>query len=73
MLNTPMRTENEILVSENALDTILRSVDAEKFISLLQRESFDYTEWQKTLWSGLSVKKISKMAMDNLKKKKQNE
>lgn len=66
-----MRTENEIRVSGmKALVHSLGLVDAEKFISLLQRESFDYTEWQKNLWSGLTVREISKMAMENVNRKK---
>ncbi len=30
-------------------------VEAEKFISLIRKEPFDYTEWQKTLWEDKSV------------------
>ena len=41
----------------------LGSVDAERFISLIQREPFDYTKWQRTLWEGQSVEKISRNAM----------
>ncbi len=66
-----MRTENEIRVfGMKALVQSLGLVDAEKFISLLQRESFDYTEWQKNLWSGMSVREISKIAMENINRKK---
>lgn len=66
-----MRTENEIRVyGMKVLVQSLGLIDAEKFISLLQRESFDYTEWQKNLWSGMSVREISKMAMKNINSKK---
>ena len=41
----------------------LGSVDAERFIALIQREPFDYTKWQRTLWEGQSVEDISKNAM----------
>lgn len=34
-----------------ALIDNLGMVEAERFITLLLREPFDYTEWQKTLWS----------------------
>ena len=33
-------------------------VDAEKFIALIRREPFDYTEWQQTLWQDKSVDEI---------------
>ncbi|MEI6387923.1 MAG: hypothetical protein WCQ50_14935 [Spirochaetota bacterium] len=39
-------------------------VEAERFISLVQREKFDYTEWQKGLWQGKSVREISDAAME---------
>ena len=43
--------------------------EAERFITLLLREPFDYTEWQKNLWKDKSVEDISKAAMENLKRK----
>ena len=41
----------------------LGEVQAEKFISLISREPFDYTEWQRDLWRGKTVEEISRMAM----------
>ena len=38
-------------------------VEAERFISLIQRERFDYTKWRKDLFAGLSGEEISKNAM----------
>ena len=59
-----MLTEMEIKIKGlNALSRELGSVDAEKFISLLLKEPFDYTEWQRTLFQNLSVAGISKAAM----------
>ena len=46
-----------------ALISALGEVNAEKFISLIMREPFDYTEWQRTLWQDKSVEEISRMAM----------
>lgn len=34
-----------------ALIDNLGMVEAERFIALMLREPFDYTEWQKTLWA----------------------
>ncbi len=45
-------------------------VDAEKFIRLLTKEPFDYTEWQELLWSDQSVERVSEKAMDYRNKKK---
>ena len=41
----------------------LGNVNAEKFISLIIKEPFDYTEWQSTLWNDQSVNQISERAM----------
>ena len=48
----------------------LGSVEAERFISLIIREPFDYTEWQKDLFNNMSVKELSDVAMKNYKKNK---
>ena len=66
-----MRTDNEIRVHGlRALIDNLGTVEAEKFISLILREPFDYTEWQQHLWSDKSVAEISDAAMESRKKNK---
>ena len=40
-----------------------KTVDAERFITLISREPFDYTEWQRNLFEGMSVRELSKKAM----------
>ncbi|MCL2067386.1 MAG: hypothetical protein FWG99_07980 [Treponema sp.] len=45
------------------LDNLGR-VEAERFISLIIREPFDYTEWQKGLFNDISVKELSRLAME---------
>lgn len=59
-------TDNEIKIQ--GIDALIKSlgeVEAERFISLILREPFDYTEWQKKLWIGKSVEDISSMAMNH--------
>ena len=57
-------TDTEVKVAGvEALIAALGEVNAEKFISLIMREPFDYTEWQRNLWVDKSVGDISKMAM----------
>lgn len=59
-------TDNEIkLQGIEALISTLGEVQAERFISLILREPFDYTEWQKKLWHDKSIEEISSMAMNN--------
>jgi hypothetical protein len=46
----------------------LGRVEAERFISLIIREPFDYTEWQRDLFNDMSVKELSNLAMKEYKK-----
>jgi hypothetical protein len=41
----------------------LGNVEAERFISLMNREPFDYTQWQQDMFTGMSVRELSKTAM----------
>jgi len=41
----------------------LGEVDAERFITRLIREPFDYTKWQRDLFEGMSLEEISKAAV----------
>ena len=46
----------------------LGRVDAERFISLIIKEPFDYTKWQRDLFEGEDVRSLSGKAMDAVKK-----
>jgi hypothetical protein len=47
-----------------ALIEKLGNINAEKFISLILREPFDYTEWRReNLFVGMTVEEISNEAM----------
>jgi hypothetical protein len=48
-----------------ALVHALGDVDAERFVALIQREHFDYTEWQRTLWADKTVEQISQAAKES--------
>jgi hypothetical protein len=59
-----MITDAEIKATGfRALVAALGDVQAEKFIALIQREPFDYTQWQRSLWPDKSIEEISREAM----------
>lgn len=59
-----MITEEELKVQGvQALIAALGEVQAERFVSLLSRAPFDYTQWQRTLWSHRDVEEVSHAAM----------
>ena len=67
-----MITDTEIKIKGiEALINTLGAVEAERFISLVMREPFDYTKWQRTLWVDKSVAELSAAAMQF--RKMQNE
>jgi hypothetical protein len=60
-----MRTDAEVRIRGlRALVDALGAVEAERFITLVLRGAFDYTNWQRHLWAGLSVEEISQAAME---------
>ena len=66
-----MITDTEIKIKGiEALINTLGEVEAERFISLVMREPFDYTKWQRTLWADKSVAELSAAAMQFRKKSK---
>ena len=64
-----MMTDTELKIKGfNTLVDTLGEVDAERFITLILRESSDYTKWQKNLWEDRSIEEISRAAMQQRKK-----
>ena len=58
-----MSTDSEII--NKGFETIftnLGMVDAERFIMLIKRDKFDYTEWQRNLWQHESIESLSSKA-----------
>jgi len=59
-------TDSELRIRGfKALADKLGLVEAERFITLVLREPFDYTEWRKDLWADKTVEEILAMASDN--------
>lgn len=64
-----MKTDTEIRIKGmEVLIEKLGEIEAERFISLIIKEPFDYTKWQRKLFKNKSIKEISKEAMELRKK-----
>jgi hypothetical protein len=63
--DTVLRQEGMRLLSEN-----LGLVNAERFITIILREPFDYTEWQNKLFPGVP---LNNFLADAMAYRKQNE
>jgi len=56
---------NDTLIRRRGMEVLLKNlgmVEAERFILLIQKEPFDYTQWQKELFGDMSVEAISAAA-----------
>ena len=63
-----MRTDNAVrLEAIDALIATLGAVDTERFITMVKRDTFDYTEWQRKLWIGKSIEEIHALATEREK------
>ena len=54
-----IRSEGMKILSER-----LGIVEAERFVSLILREPFDYTEWQRNMYENISVEDLGTKAME---------
>ena len=64
-----MKSDNIVrLEAMDSLIATLGTVDAERFISMVKRDTFDYTEWQRKLWSDKSIEEIHTLATEHEKK-----
>jgi len=62
-MTTKADAEIKVLGFET-LSRYLGLVEAERFITLIQRDKFDYTRWRQNLFADLSGKEISSQAME---------
>jgi len=54
-----MKTDSVIrLEAMDALMATLGPVDVERFISMIKRDTFDYTEWRRDQWNDMTLDEI---------------
>ncbi len=61
----PSMMKTEIQIRDEGLYALVKQlgmIDAERFISLILRDRFDYTEWQRHLWENDSLETIYERA-----------
>lgn len=64
--------KTDILIRHEGFQALFDKLDileVERFIVLIKRDSFDYTEWRKNLWEDLSIDELSEKAMNYYLKK----
>ena len=69
-------TMTDTVLSQSAVKYLVDKfgiVDTERFISLINKERFDYTEWQRDLFDGMTAKEILRAASEWKKNRDNNE
>ncbi|HCL56789.1 MAG TPA: hypothetical protein DHW82_07245 [Spirochaetia bacterium] len=66
--------KSDALIMQEGFEAVFKKLDlveAERFIALLKRDHFDYTEWRKSILEEGTIQDLSHKAMEyrNLKKK----
>ncbi|HEY4322849.1 MAG TPA: hypothetical protein VGN20_02655 [Mucilaginibacter sp.] len=67
-----MKTTTDAELKQKGLNALFEALDfvyAQRFITLLNRDPFDYTVWQKNVFENMDVNQISSGAMELRKKK----
>ena len=60
-----MRTDNVVCIEAmDVLVATLGAVDTERFICMIKRDTFDYTEWRRDLWKEKTIEEIHSMATE---------
>jgi hypothetical protein len=60
-----MKTDNAIRV--DAMQLLVKGlgeIETERFIYLIKRERFNYTEWQKDLWNDKNIDEVFSIAAE---------
>jgi len=58
---------NDTLLQQNAVKCLVENfgvVDTERFVSLMIKEPFDYTKWQRDLYNDMSTDELFNAASD---------
>ncbi len=64
--NGGLTVKSDTLIRREGMEALMEKldlVDAERFITLIKKEPFDYTRWQETLYDGMSVEEICAAAV----------
>ena len=59
--------KSDAVVRIEAMDTLIKhlgEVDAERFITIVKSDAFNYTEWRRGLWENKSINEIHRAATE---------
>lgn len=57
----------DVVIRATGMDALIEKlglVEAERFIMLIQKDSFDYTKWRENLFDDMTVEELSQKAKE---------
>ena len=63
----------DTLIRTEGMDTLIKNlglIEAERFVMLIQKDTFDYTKWQENLFEDMTIEEIYNNAADLKNKNK---
>jgi hypothetical protein len=66
----------DTLIRHEGMNTLIKDlglIEAERFIMLIQKETFDYTKWQENLFEDMTIEEIYNNAAKLRNESKKNE
>jgi len=57
----------DTLIRTEGMNTLIKNlglIEAERFVMLIQKETFDYTKWQKNLFEDMTIEEIHNNAAE---------
>jgi len=66
-----MRTDT--LIRTEGMDTLIKNlglIEAERFVMLIQKDPFDYTKWQESLFKDMTIDEVYNNAAELRQKNK---
>ena len=57
----------DVVIRTTGMDALIEKlglVDAERFIMLIQKDSFDYTKWRENLFKDMTLEELSQKVME---------
>jgi hypothetical protein len=67
--------KTDTLIRTEGMKTLIKNlgiIEAERFVMLIQKETFDYTKWQENLFEDMAIEEIYNNARELRNKTKEN-
>ena len=58
---------SDVVIRATGMEVLIEKlgmVEAERFVMLIQKDSFDYTKWRENLFNNMTLEELSQKAME---------